>query len=70
MIPFTEDMASFKEQLCNVRAAGGQDEPEDVFGGLEAASELDWSTSPTACRQVSFLASCFTTISLFRVPKL
>lgn len=37
-------------------AAGGADEPEDVFGGLEQLSKLEWRTTPAGCRQIYHIA--------------
>ena len=41
---FTENVEKFKRFVSNVPATGGNDAPEDVFGGLEAAINLTWSS--------------------------
>ncbi|KAF5831211.1 hypothetical protein DUNSADRAFT_13448 [Dunaliella salina] len=56
VIPFTEDLDGFKQRLAGVFATGGADEPEDVFGGLEAAGQLDWDASLDTCRQLIHIA--------------
>lgn len=43
VVPFTRDIAAFREVLEDLRAGGGGDTPEDVQAGLEAAlTQLDW----------------------------
>jgi hypothetical protein len=42
-LPFTGEIAHFKSFVSNVRAYGGGDAAEDVFGGLEEAGQLQWS---------------------------
>ena len=44
--PFTANIASFKSFVSNIRAFGGGDAAEDVFGGLEEVGKLQWS-APT-----------------------
>jgi hypothetical protein len=36
------DIQEFYQFVNGIRAEGGQDEAEDVFGGLEAALKLNW----------------------------
>ena len=44
VIQFTKDTESFCEQLAGVVCTGGDDEAEDVLGGMdEALNKLDWS---------------------------
>ena len=43
-LPFTDDVDRFKDFVSNISASGGKDTPEDVFGGLEAAVNLGWSS--------------------------
>ena len=40
---FTNNISSFRSFVSNVKAKGGGDEAEDVFGGLEKAGELSWT---------------------------
>ncbi|GMS99005.1 hypothetical protein PENTCL1PPCAC_21180, partial [Pristionchus entomophagus] len=42
VLPFT-GVSEFKEFSRRLSASGGDDGPEDVFGGLDAALNLDWS---------------------------
>ena len=41
-LQFTENIDEFKEFLSNITAEGGDDAPEDVLGGIEAAVNLGW----------------------------
>lgn len=41
--PFTEKMPEFAQFVSGIEAAGGSDVPEDLCGGLEEASKLDWT---------------------------
>ena len=41
-LQFTEDINEFKEFLGSIIAEGGDDAPEDVLGGIEAAVNLGW----------------------------
>ena len=43
-LQFTDDVDKFKDFVSNISASGGKDTPEDVFGGLEAAVNLGWSS--------------------------
>lgn len=40
---FTPSVAEFEKFVGRVEAMGGGDEPEDVFGGIDAAAKLGWS---------------------------
>jgi len=40
--PFTEDIPSVKDFISGLRATGGGDTPEDVFGGLDRSINLEW----------------------------
>ena len=43
VVPFTRDLAAFSQRLGTVQAGGGDDYPEDVQAGLEAAlTALPW----------------------------
>ena len=42
-LPFTGEITHFKSFVSNVRAYGGGDAAEDVFGGLEEAGQLQWT---------------------------
>lgn len=42
VLPFTTDKDAFKNWVTNLKATGGGDECEDVFGGLEEANNLEW----------------------------
>lgn len=44
-IPFTGDIAQFKECLQDIKACGGDDTTEDVLGGLEIVGELNWASN-------------------------
>merc|ERR1711970_1327783 len=49
--PFTSSVQEFRDFVCRVGAWGcGGDVPEDVLGGLEAASSLEWGTGGAATR--------------------
>ena len=43
-LDFSEDIGVFKEFVGSIEATGGDDGPEDVLGGLEAAINLKWSS--------------------------
>ena len=43
-LDFSEDIYKFKEFVGSIEATGGDDGPEDVLGGLEAAINLKWSS--------------------------
>jgi Mg-chelatase subunit ChlD len=43
IMDFTEDIPSFRTFLSKVKATGGGDACEDVFGGLEEIQRLRWS---------------------------
>lgn len=47
VVPFTADVASFSESVLAVGCHGGDDEAEDVLGGLQRAlaADLDWSSA-------------------------
>ena len=45
-LPFTTEIPAFKAFVNRIEAAGGDDDAEDVFGGLEKVGELEWS-APT-----------------------
>jgi hypothetical protein len=40
---FSPDVDEFRAYVDGIKAGGGGDEPEDVLGGLRAASELPWA---------------------------
>ena len=42
-LQFTGEIADFKSFVSDVRADGGGDAAEDVFGGLEEAGQLQWT---------------------------
>ena len=42
-LPFTINLDNFRSFVSNVKATGGADECEDVFGGLEEILKLSWS---------------------------
>ena len=45
-IEFTTDFRNFQDKCKAFRAdGGGGDTPEDVFGGIQAALELKWSSN-------------------------
>jgi hypothetical protein len=44
MLDFTDSVDAFHQFCGNLTASGGDDSPEDVFGGLEKAIALNWST--------------------------
>ena len=44
MLDFTDSVDTFKRFCDPIIADGGGDIPEDVFGGLEKAGELGWTT--------------------------
>ena len=41
--PFTDNMQEFSQFVSRIEASGGSDVPEDLCGGLEAASKLNWT---------------------------
>uniref|UniRef100_A0AC35F058 Alpha-type protein kinase domain-containing protein n=1 Tax=Panagrolaimus sp. PS1159 TaxID=55785 RepID=A0AC35F058_9BILA len=43
ILQFTESVETFRLFCAGLRADGGGDTPEDVFGGIEKALELSWS---------------------------
>ena len=43
-LQFTEDIAAFRAFVGGITADGGDDTPEDVLGGIEAAVNLGWSS--------------------------
>jgi len=44
VVPLTEDLGAFQEQLNQVEADGGGDTPEDLQAALEKAMALDWNS--------------------------
>lgn len=42
VLPFTSDKNAFKNWVTVLKATGGGDECEDVFGGLEEVNKLEW----------------------------
>ena len=42
VLPFTTDKDAFKNWVTSLKATGGGDECEDVFGGLEEVNKLEW----------------------------
>jgi hypothetical protein len=44
VLDFADSVDAFHQFCSNLTASGGDDEPEDVFGGLEKAIALNWST--------------------------
>lgn len=42
-LPFTDNVDEFRHFLARIHATGGDDGPEDVFGGLQKAVTLNWS---------------------------
>jgi hypothetical protein len=47
-VPFTTDIAAVQARIRAMSAAGGNDTPEDVAGGLHAALQLAWNASATS----------------------
>jgi hypothetical protein len=47
-VPFTTDIAAVQARIRAMSAAGGNDTPEDVAGGLHAALQLAWNPSATS----------------------
>jgi hypothetical protein len=47
-VPFTTDIADVQARIRAMSAAGGNDTPEDVAGGLHAALQLAWNPSATS----------------------
>ena len=45
-LPFTTEISAFKAFVSRIKAGGGGDDAEDVFGGLEQVGDLKWS-APT-----------------------
>ncbi len=45
-LKFVDNIETFQEFLSNIKAKGGQDQAEDVIGGLEQVNKLEW-TNPT-----------------------
>ncbi|ETO36039.1 hypothetical protein RFI_01025 [Reticulomyxa filosa] len=45
ILPFTEDVNAFKDFLEKLKANGGDDNCEDVIGGLEECAKLQWSST-------------------------
>ena len=43
VLDFTDSIENFKEFCAKLRAKGGGDTPEDVFGAFEEAFKLSWS---------------------------
>eukprot|EP01084_Bolivina_argentea_P287626 493551_1 len=43
-LQFTDNVNTFKNWVGNLNADGGGDSAEDVLGGLQCASTLDWSS--------------------------
>jgi hypothetical protein len=46
---FTTDPDSMKKYLTTISASGGNDMPEDVFGGLDKAINLNWKSDVKIC---------------------
>ncbi len=44
ILPFTQDASAFKEFVRGQSATGGDDECEDVHGGMNAAANLEWAS--------------------------
>ncbi|KAL4464410.1 hypothetical protein ABPG72_010897 [Tetrahymena utriculariae] len=44
IFPFSTNWRQFKKFVSGVSAAGGGDEPEDVFGGLKSSLEQNWAS--------------------------
>ena len=42
VFPILSDIQKFYQFVDGIRAEGGQDEAEDVFGGLDAMLKLNW----------------------------
>ena len=42
IISTLSDVQEFYQFVSGIRAEGGQDEAEDVFGGLNAVLKLNW----------------------------
>ena len=44
-VPFTDDVSAFKAAMYEIEVSGGGDAPEDVFSGLEAVAQLEWTSA-------------------------
>lgn len=53
MVEFVQDKEVFHDRIMSISARGGGDTNENVFSGLEAASNLDWTGT---IRQVTLIA--------------
>eukprot|EP01006_Ploeotia_vitrea_P030947 TRINITY_DN63263_c1_g2_i1.p1 TRINITY_DN63263_c1_g2~~TRINITY_DN63263_c1_g2_i1.p1 ORF type:complete len:681 (+),score=10.69 TRINITY_DN63263_c1_g2_i1:82-2124(+) len=42
---FTDDLSVFKNKVAEQKADGGGDAPEDVFGALKVASDMEWRSA-------------------------
>jgi hypothetical protein len=54
--PFTENIQALKAFVTNQNATGGNDGPEDICGGLQAALSLNWSEGPAASNHMFLIA--------------
>lgn len=43
VLPFTTNVSAFEKFVGRIEASGGGDAPEDVFGGIDAATQMGWS---------------------------
>ncbi|CAF1079891.1 unnamed protein product, partial [Brachionus calyciflorus] len=67
VLPFTENIDSFKSFVTSVSATGGADQCEDIFGGLEEVNKLSWSNmsrilfhiGDAPCHGKRFHLNCF-----------
>mmetsp|Transcript_47683 Transcript_47683/g.102123 ORF Transcript_47683/g.102123 Transcript_47683/m.102123 type:complete len:1070 (+) Transcript_47683:107-3316(+) len=56
VLPFTNSVPDFEKFVESVRASGGGDTAEDVHGGVEEATKLDWNTNDAATRVLIHIA--------------
>ncbi|RNA03937.1 mhck ef2 kinase domain [Brachionus plicatilis] len=59
VFPFTENINNFKSFACSVKASGGADECEDIFGGLEYHCPVFLSSPFSVVFEVAILAFFF-----------
>jgi hypothetical protein len=55
-LDFTSDFEAFKNYVNSIKAAGGDDACEDVFGGLAKVGQLSWNTAQEAAKALYHIA--------------
>lgn len=55
ILPFTRNVTEFRDFVAETDATGGYSIPEDVFGGMDSALDLDWG-EPTRTRLIFHIA--------------